>query len=435
MLNNNKSKNKTVVVVGLGYVGLPVAVAFAEVGMKVIGFDTNTHKIATYQKGIDPTNEIGASKLSTVDIDFTSDETQVGQGKYIIVAVPTPIGEDKHPDLNPVVTASEIIGRNLTKDSIVIFESTVYPGVTEEVCLPILEAESGLKGGIDFKIAYSPERVNPGDKIHTINTIVKVVSGMDEATLEEVAGLYGKVVRAGVHKAPTIKVAEAAKVIENSQRDINIAFMNELAVIFDRLGIDTRDVLAAAGTKWNFLKFYPGLVGGHCIGVDPYYLTYKSEKNGYVSRLILAGRELNENMSKFVAEKAVKMMIRNSINVKNAKILILGLTFKENVPDLRNSKIINVIRELEEYEANVIVSDSCANIKEAKDTYGIDLVGLKDVSYIDCMILAVSHDEYKELSKDQFHRLFKANQKHVLLDLKGILDKNTYEKDFDFYRM
>jgi UDP-N-acetyl-D-galactosamine dehydrogenase len=430
-----KTKNDTVVVVGLGYVGLPLAVAFAQSGMRVIGFDTNAEKIALYRKGQDPTGEVGASRLREVSIEFTADEARIGEGRHVIVAVPTPIGDNKSPDLDPVESASRIVGKNMGRGTTVIFESTVYPGVTQEVCLPILEAESGLKGGVDFKIGYSPERVNPGDKEHTVNTIVKVVSGMDAQTLDDVAALYGRIVRAGVHRAPTIRVAEAAKVIENAQRDINIAFMNELAVIFDRLGIDTRDVLAAAGTKWNFLKFWPGLVGGQCIGVDPYYLTYKSERNGYVSRLILAGRELNEYMSSFVVQKAVKMMIRNGIRVMGARVLILGLTFKENVPDLRNSKVADIVRELSEYQIQAMVCDSRAEPAEAMAEYNLALSDLRDIRDIDCLILAVAHDEYRQLSFEQLLGMFRPGQKPVLLDLKGILNKEAFENACDYYRL
>lgn len=429
-----KRKINTVVVVGLGYVGLPLAFAFAQANYKVIGFDVNKEKIGIYKRGVDPTCEIGDEKLTSVSIDFTFDETRISEGDYIIAAVPTPIGEDKSPDLNPVERASKIIGRNMSEDSIVIYESTVYPGVTEEVCLPILEFESGLKVGQDFKIAYSPERVNPGDKINTITTIVKIVSGMDKETLDEVENLYGSIVKAGIHKAPSIRVAEAAKVIENAQRDVNIAFMNELAVIFDRLGIDTREVLEAAGTKWNFLNFYPGLVGGHCIGVDPYYLTYKSEKNGYVSQLILAGRELNENMSKFVANKTKKMMINNQINIEKSSVLVLGLTFKENVPDLRNTKVIDVIKELRKFGVNVKVCDYVANKNEAYGI-GIKLIDLVNVSDVDCVILAVAHDQYKNLKKEKLIKLYKTDQKPIILDLKGVLNKQKYLDKFDYYRL
>ena len=430
----NKRQN-TIIIVGMGYVGLPLAVAFAQSGKRVIGFDINEQKITLYKKGIDPTNEVGLEKLLNVNIEFTSDPSCIKEGKFIIVAVPTPIGQDKSPNLNPVESASRIVGNNMAQNSIVIFESTVYPGVTEDVCLPILERQSGMRGGIDFKIAYSPERINPGDKQHTVYNITKIVSGMDTDTLEEVAALYSSIVEAGVHRAPTIKVAEAAKVIENTQRDINIAFMNELAVIFDKLDIDTYDVLEAAGTKWNFLKFHPGLVGGHCIGVDPYYLTYKSASNGYISKLILAGRELNENMSCFVVQKAIRMMIKNDIRVKHSKVLILGLTFKANIPDLRNSKVGDIIRELNQYDVDIIINDCHADPEESMRIYGYPLVQVDKVHDIDCLILAVAHDSYRELPNNEILRLFRPEQKPIILDLMGALKKDDFINCADFYRL
>lgn len=351
--------------VGLGYVGMPIAVAFAR-KVNVIGYDLNQKKIELYKSGIDPTNEVGNDVIKNTTVEFTADETKLREAKFHIVAVPTPVNADHTPDLTPVEGASEILGRNLTKGSIVVFESTVYPGVTEDICVPILEKESGLKCGVDFKIGYSPERINPGDKVHRLETIKKIVSGMDAETLDTVAKVYEIVVEAGVHRAESIKVAEAAKVIENSQRDINIAFMNELSIIFNKMGIDTKSVLEAAGTKWNFLKFYPGLVGGHCIGVDPYYLTYKAEELGYHSQIILAGRRINDDMGKYVAENCVKHLIKAEKHVKGAKVAILGFTFKENCPDTRNSKIYDIVRELREYGIEPVISDPVADSDEAK---------------------------------------------------------------------
>jgi len=345
------------------------------------------------------------------------------------VAVPTPVNADHTPDLTPVESASRILGRNLTKGSIVVFESTVYPGVTEEVCVPILEKESGLKCGVDFKIGYSPERINPGDKVHRLETITKIVSGMDEETLEEVAKVYELVVEAGVHRAESIKVAEAAKVIENSQRDINIAFMNELSIIFNKMGIDTKSVLEAAGTKWNFLNFYPGLVGGHCIGVDPYYLTYKAEQMGYHSQIILSGRRINDDMGKYVAECLVKNMVKSSVTIKNARVAILGFTFKENCPDTRNTKIIDIVKELEEYAITPVIADPTADALEAKQHYGIDFVDISEIKDMDAVVLAVAHDCFKALSIEDFDKMFKKGAPKVLSDIKGLLEREQYENE------
>lgn len=433
-LLENKEK---IVVVGMGYVGLPLAVAFAEKGVNIIGFDLNELKIKKYKSGEDPTNEIGEERLTSVkNIEYTIDEKRISDGKFIIVAVPTPVAQNNIPDLCPVEGASRVIGRNLSKGSYVIFESTVYPGVTEDICIPILEKESGLKCGVDFKVGYSPERVNPGDKINTVETIIKIVSGMDKESLETIAKVYELIVRPGVHRAASIKVAEAAKVIENSQRDVNIAFVNELAIIFEKMGIDTCDVLEAAGTKWNFLKFSPGLVGGHCIGVDPYYLTYKSEELGYISQLILSGRRINDGMSKFIAEKYVKELIKAGKIVKESKVLILGLTFKEDCPDLRNSKIADVIKELKEYEIEVLVYDPIADPKEAKNEYGIKLSNIEDVKELDGIIIAVKHEIFMKLHKEDLKKLYsKSNQKPLLLDLKGILNKQEVDQEFNYWRM
>lgn len=413
--------------VGLGYVGMPIAVAFAR-KIKVVGFDLNSAKIDLYKSGIDPTNEVGNEVIANTTVEFTADPTKLREAKFHIVAVPTPVNDDHTPDLTPVEGASRILGQNLTKGSIVVFESTVYPGVTEDICVPILEKESGLKCGVDFKIGYSPERINPGDKVHRLETITKIVSGMDEETLDEVAHVYELVVEAGVYRAESIKVAEAAKVIENSQRDINIAFMNELSIIFNKMGIDTKSVLEAAGTKWNFLKFQPGLVGGHCIGVDPYYLTYKAEELGYHSQIILSGRRINDDMGKYVAENLVKNLIKADIPVKTAKVAILGFTFKENCPDTRNTKIIDIYNELKEYGITAMVTDDDADAAEAKRLYGIEFVPISDIKDCDAVILAVAHDSYKKLSMDDIEGLYKAsNPVKVLTDLKGILDKKAYQ--------
>ena len=420
--------------VGLGYVGMPIAVSFAK-KIKVIGYDLNKTKIDLYKSGIDPTKEVGDEVIKNTLVEFTSDETKLKEAKFHIVAVPTPVYDDHTPDLSPVEGASKILGRNLTRGSIVVFESTVYPGVTEDVCVPILEKESGLKCGVDFKIGYSPERINPGDKVHRLETITKIVSGMDEETLDIVAKVYELVVEAGVHRASSIKVAEAAKVIENSQRDINIAFMNELSIIFNKIGIDTKSVLEAAGTKWNFLKFYPGLVGGHCIGVDPYYLTYKAEMLGYHSQIILAGRRINDDMGKYVAENVVKNLIKAEKAVKNAKVAILGFTFKENCPDTRNTKIFDIVKELREYGIEPIVSDPTADADEAKRLYGIDFVDFSAVKDMDAVVLAVAHNEFANLKISDMDKMF-GNGKKVLLDIKGLLDRKEYEKaGYDYWRL
>lgn len=421
------NREEKLALVGLGYVGMPIAVAFSQ-KVDVIGFDLNAGKIEKYKNGVDPTNEVGDEAIKVCTVDFTADEKKLQEAKFFIVAVPTPVNSDHTPDLSPVEGASTILGRNLTKGSIVVFESTVYPGVTEDICVPILEKESGLKCGVDFKIGYSPERINPGDKVHRLESIVKIVSGMDGETLEEVANVYSLVVAAGVHRAESIKVAEAAKVIENSQRDINIAFMNELSIIFHKMGIDTKSVLEAAGTKWNFLKFQPGLVGGHCIGVDPYYLTYKAEQLGYHSQIILSGRRINDDMGKYVAESVVKNLIQCDIPVKGARVAILGFTFKENCPDTRNSKVIDIVKELNEYGITPMITDPAADAAEAEREYGIHFTDMVDMKDMDAVILAVAHEPYKALTMEQMDQFFKEkNQKKVLADLKGILDRKAYE--------
>lgn len=421
--------------VGLGYVGMPIAVAFAK-KIKVIGFDLNRQKIDLYKAGVDPTNEVGGEVIRNTKVEFTADASRLKEAKFHIVAVPTPVNDDHTPDLSPVEGASRLLGQNLTKGSIVVFESTVYPGVTEDICVPILEKESGLKCGVDFKVGYSPERINPGDKVHRLETITKIVSGMDEETLDTVAKVYELVVEAGVYRAESIKVAEAAKVIENSQRDINIAFMNELSIIFHKMGIDTKAVLEAAGTKWNFLKFFPGLVGGHCIGVDPYYLTYKAEELGYHSQIILSGRRINDDMGRYVAESLVKNLIKTDIPVKGAKVAILGFTFKENCPDTRNTKVIDIYKELGEYGIRPIVVDPAADAEEAKKLYGIDFHGIEEIRNMDAVVIAVAHSQFLDLSQEEIAAFFNPVHKvKVLMDIKGLLDKKDYQDGYLYWRL
>ena len=422
--------------VGLGYVGMPIAVAFAK-KIKVVGFDLNAAKIELYKSGIDPTGEVGDEAIRSTSVEFTSDPEMLRQARFHIVAVPTPVNEDHTPDLTPVEGASRILGQNLTKGSIIVFESTVYPGVTEDVCVPILEKESGLKCGVDFKIGYSPERINPGDKVHRLETITKIVSGMDEETLDIIAKVYELVVEAGVYRASSIKVAEAAKVIENSQRDINIAFMNELSIIFHKMGIDTKEVLAAAGTKWNFISFQPGLVGGHCIGVDPYYLTYKAEQLGYHSQIILSGRRINDDMGRYVAESLVKSLIAADAPVKNARVAIMGFTFKENCPDTRNTKVIDIYRELREYGITPVVVDPEADAEEAKRLYGIELEAEVAVKNMDAVIFAVAHESFSSYDKERISAMYAADNKcRVLMDIKGVLNREEYTaEDYIYWRL
>ncbi|MCM1125424.1 MAG: nucleotide sugar dehydrogenase [Lachnospiraceae bacterium] len=430
------SGEEKLALVGLGYVGMPIAVAFAR-KIKVVGFDLNEKKIELYQNGVDPTNEVGNEVIKNTSVEFTADAKKLREAKFHIVAVPTPVNDDHTPDLSPVEGASRILGQNLTKGSVVVFESTVYPGVTEEICVPILEKESGLKCGVDFKIGYSPERINPGDKVHRLETIVKIVSGMDEETLDTIAKVYELVVEAGVYRAQSIKVAEAAKVIENSQRDINIAFMNELSIIFNKMGIDTKSVLEAAGTKWNFLKFYPGLVGGHCIGVDPYYLTYKAEELGYHSQIILSGRRINDDMGKYVAESMVKNLIKADIPVKHAKVAILGFTFKENCPDTRNTKVIDIYKELGEYGITPAVVDPAADAEEAERLYGITFETMDAVKNMDAVIVAVAHSQFLDLKKETINNFYNPkHEKKVFMDLKGLFDRNEYlTEDYVYWRL
>jgi UDP-N-acetyl-D-galactosamine dehydrogenase len=423
-----KNREEKISLVGLGYVGMPIAVAFAKKA-DVIGFDISKEKVELYKNGIDPTKEVGDDVIKATTVEFTADESKLKEAKFHIVAVPTPVNADHTPDLRPVESASRTVGRNLTKGSIVVFESTVYPGVTEEICIPILEKESGLKCGEDFKVGYSPERINPGDKVHRLETIVKVVAGMDDESLDIIAKVYELVVDAGVHRAESIKVAEAAKVIENSQRDINIAFMNELSIIFNKMGIDTKAVLKAAGTKWNFLNFFPGLVGGHCIGVDPYYLTYKAEQLGYHSQIILSGRRINDDMGRYVVENLIKNLIRADVPVKDAKVAILGFTFKENVPDTRNTRVIDIVNELKEYGVNPMIADPEADAAEAKHEYGIVFDSIEDIKDMDAIVVAVGHDHFLNFTQEDFNKMFKdgSNKRKVLLDIKGFLDRKEYE--------
>ena len=433
-LINGKEK---LAVVGMGYVGLPLAIAFSEKNFNVIGFDINQNKIEKYLNGEDPTNEVGDERIkNSKNIEFTSDETKLKEAKFIIVAVPTPVLENKMPDLRPLESASTVIGRNLSKGTIVVYESTVYPGATEEVCLPILEKESRLKCGIDFKIGYSPERINPADKVNTLTKIIKITSGMDKESSDIIAEVYSQVITAGIHKASSIKVAEAAKVIENSQRDINIAFVNELSLIFDRIGIDTLEVLEAAGTKWNFLPYRPGLVGGHCIGVDPYYLANKASELGYHAQVILSGRRINDGMAKFVAEKTIKKLINNNIRVKGADILVMGLTFKENCPDLRNSKVNDIIKELKEYGVNVHVVDPMAQKEEALEEYGVILEDENCIKNMDAVIVAVGHKKYREMKPADFRKYFNPVYSNpLLIDVKSICNKAEAEKEYDYWRL
>lgn len=406
--------------VGLGYVGMPIAVEFAK-HIKVIGFDINEKRVNEYANGIDATNEVGEAIKDTT-VEFTSDATKLKEAKFIVVAVPTPVNEDNTPDLRPVEGASRTVGQNLSAGTIVVFESTVYPGVTEDICIPIIEKESGLKCGVDWKIGYSPERINPGDRVHTLTTIRKVVSGMDEESAQEIKKVYDIVIKAGTFPVSNIKTAEAVKVVENSQRDINIAFMNEIAIICDKLKIDTDEVLAGMNTKWNALGFKPGLVGGHCIGVDPYYLTNISEKLGYHSQIILNGRQVNDSMGAFVADAAIKQMIEAGMAPKKATVVILGLTFKENCPDTRNSKVVDIINRLKEYDINPIVTDSWADEAVAKHEYCVELTAWEDIPKADCVIVAVGHNEYRNMSMMQIKGLFKElpDEEKVLIDVKSL---------------
>lgn len=422
-------KKEKIAVIGLGYVGMPIAIAFAK-KVDVIGFDINEKKIELYKDGIDPTCEVGDEAIKASSVVFTSDETELQKAKFHIVAVPTPVNQDKTPDMTPVIGASTVLGRNLTKGSIVVYESTVYPGATEDVCIPILEKESGLKCGVDFKIGYSPERINPGDKVHRLENIKKIVSGMDKESLEEIENVYNLVIEVGTYPVSSIKTAEAIKVVENSQRDINIAFMNELAMVFERMGIDTNEVVDGMNTKWNALGFRPGLVGGHCIGVDPYYFTYEAEKLGYHSQIILSGRKVNDGMGQFVADMTMKQMILAGKTPKMAKVIILGLTFKENCPDIRNSKVEDIIKRLREFAIEPVVVDPWVKSEEAQKEYGVSVAQLEEVKDADCVVLAVAHDEFKNLSWEQIDAMFKdcPMDEKVLVDVKGIRERKEAKR-------
>lgn len=424
--------------VGLGYVGMPIAVAFAKKGINVIGYDLNKEKIDLYKSGVDPTREVGNEVIKNTTVEFTADEKKLREAKFHIVAVPTPVNTDHTPDLTPVIGASEILGRNLTKGSIVVYESTVYPGCTEDVCIPILEKQSGLKCGVDFKVGYSPERINPGDKVHRLENIHKIVSGMDEESLEEIKNVYDIVIEVGTYPVSNIRTAEAVKVVENSQRDINIAFMNELAMVFDRMNIDTNEVVDGMNTKWNALGFRPGLVGGHCIGVDPYYFTYEAEKLGYHSQIILNGRIVNDSMGKYIADATIKEMIKVGQAPKKSKVVILGLTFKENCPDTRNSKVDDIIKRLNEYGIEPIVVDPWASKRDAMREYGVELTPLHEVKDADCVIVAVAHNEFKALRLDDIKKLYRvsADSEKVLIDVKGIYSvKDLSNSGMDYWRL
>ena len=423
--------------IGLGYVGMPLAVEFSK-KVQVIGYDSNSEKIGLYKRGIDPTNEVGDNGVARCSVEFTDNPARLSEACFHIVAVPTPVNLDKTPDLGPVEGASRTVGRYLKPNSIVVFESTVYPGVTEEVCIPILERESGLKCGEDFAVGYSPERINPGDKQHTLSTIVKVVSGSDEKTLDQIKRVYELVIKAGVFPVSTIKTAEAIKVVENSQRDINIAFMNELAMVFDRMGIDTSEVIAGMNTKWNALGFRPGLVGGHCIGVDPYYFTYEAEKLGYHSQIILAGRKVNDSMAEFVADAAIKQLVLSNKAPAKSKVAVFGLTFKENCPDCRNSKVGDLIKRLREYGINPLVYDPWVSAEEVADVYGVTLSDIQDIRSIDCLILAVAHECFKKISIEEFDAMFvkEPGSEKIIIDVKALLDTEAVERyGFKYWRL
>lgn len=430
-------EREKIAVIGLGYVGMPLAVAFAR-KVKVIGYDLNESKIKIYKQGIDPTHEVGDEIIESTTVEFTNDESRLKEAKFYIIAVPTPVNADHTPDLYPVIEASEIIGRNLTKGSIVVYESTVYPGCTEDVCIPILEKKSGLICGIDFKVGYSPERINPGDKVHRLENIHKIVSGIDSESLDEIKNIYDLVIKVGTHTVSNIKTAEAVKVVENSQRDINIAFMNELAMVFDRMGIDTNEVIDGMNTKWNALGFRPGLVGGHCIGVDPYYFTYQAEKLGYHSQIILNGRIVNDSMGAYVADVAIKKMVEVGQAPRKSRIALFGLTFKEDCPDVRNSKVFDIYKRLEEYGVSAMVVDPYADSEETKKEYGIKLSKMDELSELDCIIVAVAHSEYRQLCIDQIKRLYgsKELKEKVLIDVKGIFNRVELEKeDLRYWRL
>ncbi len=437
LLSNLLSKKSKLAVIGLGYVGMPLATAFAK-KLDVIGYDSNNHKLEAYKKGINPEHVVDDGDLLSTTVMFSSDKKILSEADVFIVAVPTPIDVNKAPDLVPVITASVTVGQALKKGGVVIYESTVYPGVTEDICIPILEKESGLKCGADFKIGYSPERINPGDQVHKLVNIKKIVSGIDEETIDFIAKLYELVVEAGVHRAPSIKVAEAAKVVENSQRDINIAFMNELAMVFERLNIDTMDVVEAMNTKWNALGFYPGLVGGHCIGIDPYYFIFEAEKNGYISKIILSGRKINDEMGSFIGQMIIKQLVLANKQVRQSKIYILGLTYKENCADIRNTKVMDIVKKLNEFGIEPIVVDPHADPESALREYGVRLTAVEDIRNADCLVFAVAHDEFKNLSANDIGAMFAAgeNDQKVIIDVKSILDKTALTlKGYRYWRL
>lgn len=428
--NNLLNKSEKLAVIGLGYVGLPIAVAFSRKDINVIGYDVNEKKIEMLKNNVDPTEEVGDGFLFNEHIRYTSNESELKNAKFYIVAVPTPINQDHTPNLKPVISACQVVGRSLKEKSIVVFESTVYPGVTEEICIPILEKESGLKCGIDFKVGYSPERINPGDKIHKLNNITKIVSGMDDESLEEIKNIYNIVVEVGTHPVSSIKTAEAIKVVENSQRDINIAFMNELAIVFDMMDINTQEVVEGMNTKWNSLGFTPGLVGGHCIGVDPYYFLYKAEELGYHSQIILSGRKVNDGMGKFIADSAVKQMILNGLAPKNSNVVIFGITFKENCNDIRNSKVEDIIKGLKSYNIEPLIVDPWADKELVKKEYKVELKDINEVEDSDCIIFAVSHEDFRNLKIEQIDKLYKSDSNNkLIIDVKSIFDKDKFKKN------
>jgi len=432
-----KKREEKLAVIGLGYVGVPLAVAFSS-KVDTIGFDVNVEKIQTYKSGVDPTKEVGNAKIRNCTVNFTSDKAMLKEAKFHIIAVPTPISSDNSPDLTFVIGASKILGQNLSKNSIIVYESTVYPGVTEDICIPILEEESGLTCGVDFKVGYSPERINPGDRVNKLDTIIKIVAGMDKESLDEISKVYELIIHAGIHKVSSIKVAEAVKVVENSQRDVNIAFMNELAMVFDKMGIDTHEAIAAMNTKWNALGFFPGLVGGHCISVDPHYFIYAAEKLGHHSQLILSSRRINEDMSTFVVNAIIKQLILANKVVKNSKIAILGITYKENCPDIRNSKAIKLIEQLNDYGITPLVTDPQASATEVKQESGVELVDFDDLHSLDCAIFAIAHDEYINMPLEKLDTLFGdyPNSEKVIIDVKAALDKDKItQKGYRYWRL
>ena len=432
------NKKNKLAVVGLGYVGMPIAVAFAQNGLDVIGYDLSKTKINLYKNGIDPTNEVGDDVIRTTKVEFTNDETRLKDASFIIIAVPTPVNSDHTPDLSPVISASEIVGKNMMKDTIIVYESTVYPGCTEDVCIPILEKKSGMTCGVDFKVGYSPERINPGDKKHRLENIKKIVSGIDKETLNDIKGVYDIVIKVGTYPVSSIKTAEAIKVVENSQRDINIAFMNELAMVFDKMGIDTNEVVDGMNTKWNALGFRPGLVGGHCIGVDPYYFTYEAERLGYHSQIILNGRIVNDSVGRYIADKAVKKMVESGMAPKTANVVILGLTFKENCPDIRNSKVIDIVKQLRTYGIEPKIVDPRADSNDAEKEYGIKIYNLNEVENVDCIIVAVAHSEFVDIGIDGLKKMLGSDDisKKVIIDVKGLYDIESLKKsEFSWWRL